>query len=88
MDKKRVEPTPEHFESYEAAADFWDTHDTTDCLDEFRTIEVNSELRVRHYEVEIDEGVAKVLQQQAREQGVGVSDLASDLLRRQLGMAT
>ncbi|HVF10419.1 MAG TPA: CopG family antitoxin [Abditibacteriaceae bacterium] len=61
MDKKRVEPTPEHFESYEAAADFWDTHDTTDYLDEFRTIEVNSELRVRHYEVEIDEGVAKVL---------------------------
>ena len=59
MDKKRVEPTPDNFESYEAAADFWDTHDTTDHLDDFRTVEVNTELRARHFEVEIDEQVAK-----------------------------
>ena len=45
MDKKRVEPTPDNFESYEAAADFWDTHDTTNYLDEFRTVEVNTESR-------------------------------------------
>ncbi len=87
MDKKHVEPTPDHFESYEAAADFWDTHDTTDYLDEFRTVEVNTELRARHFEVEIDESVAKALQVQAKEKGVKISDLASSLLRQQLGMA-
>ena len=87
MDKKEVEPTPDNFESYEAAAEFWDTHDTTDYLDEFRTVEVNTELRARHFEVEIDESVAKVLQSQAKEQGVRISDLASTLLRQQLGMA-
>lgn len=92
MDKSKVEPikvepTPDNFESYEAAAEFWDTRDTTDYLDEFRTIEVNAELRARHFEVEIDESVAKVLQSQAKEQGVKVSDLASNLLRQQLGMA-
>ena len=43
MAKKQVDPTPEHFDSYEAAAEFWDTHDTTDYLDEFCTIEVTSE---------------------------------------------
>ena len=44
MDKKPIEPTPDHFDSYEAAAAFWETHDTTDYLDEFRTVEVHSEL--------------------------------------------
>jgi len=87
MDKKRVEPTPDNFESYEAAADFWDTHDTTDYLNEFRTVEAKTELRRRHFEVEIDEQVAKALQAQAKEKGVRVSDLASSLLRQQLGMA-
>ncbi|OLE15678.1 MAG: hypothetical protein AUI36_37905 [Cyanobacteria bacterium 13_1_40CM_2_61_4] len=87
MDKKRVEPTPDNFESYEAAADFWDTHDTTDYADEFRTVEVNTELRARHFEVEIDEQVAKALQAQAKEKGVRISDLAPSLLRQQPGMA-
>jgi len=87
MDKKRVEPTPDNFESYEAAADFWDTHDTTDYADEFRAVEVNTGLHARHFEVEIDEQVAKALQAQAKEKGVKISDLASSLLRQQLGMA-
>ena len=87
MDKNNVEPTPANFESYEAAAEFWDTHDTMDYLDEFRTVEVNTELRARHFEVEIDENVAKALQIQAKEKGVKISDLASSLLRQQLGIA-
>ncbi|MDQ3815210.1 MAG: BrnA antitoxin family protein [Armatimonadota bacterium] len=84
MDKKPVDPTPEHFDSYEEAAEFWDTHDTTDYLDEFRTVEVISELRARHFEVEIEEDVAKALQDKARQQGVSIGHLASDLLRQQL----
>ncbi len=87
MDKKHVDPTPEHFSSYEEAAEFWDTHDTTDYLDEFRTVEVASELRVRHFEVEIEEDVVKALQDKARQQGVTIGHLASVLLRQQLGVA-
>ena len=60
---------------------FGTTHDTTDYLDEFRTVEASTELRARHFEVEIDESVAKVLQSQAKEQGVRMNDLASNLLR-------
>lgn len=86
MDKNKVEPTLDSFESYEAAAEFWDAHDTTDYLDEFRTVEINSELRTRHFEVEIDETVAKILQAKAKAESVNISDLASTLLRRQLGL--
>ena len=85
MDKKRhVDPIPEDFSSYEEAAEFWDTHDTTDYPDAFRTVEVETELRGRHYEVELEEEVVEKLQAQARQRGVTVSRLASDLLRQQL----
>jgi hypothetical protein len=84
MDKKHIDPTPEHFDTYEEAAEFWDTHDTTDYLDEFRTVPYTSELRARHFEVEIEEDVLKALQDKAQRQGVPIDQLASDLLRQQL----
>jgi hypothetical protein len=28
--QKHIDPLPEEFGSYEEAAEFWDTHDTTD----------------------------------------------------------
>ena len=46
--------------------------------------EVESEFRSRHYEVELEEEVIRKLQAQARQKGVTVSRLASDLLREQL----
>jgi aryl-alcohol dehydrogenase-like predicted oxidoreductase len=82
--KKGVDPIPEEFDSYEEAAEFWDTHDTTDYPDAFGAIEVESEFRSRHYEVELDEEVVRRLRAQARQKGVTVSQLASDLLREQL----
>jgi len=85
--KKRVDPIPEEFTSYEEAAEFWDTHDTTDYPDAFRTVEAVVEFRRRRYEVEIDEDVARVLQAQAKQKGVTTSYLASDLLRQQLTTA-
>ena len=53
--QKQIDPIPEEFPSYEDAAEFWDTHDTTDYPDSFETVDVQSELRRRRYEVEIDE---------------------------------
>ena len=74
----------ERFETYEEAAEFWDTHDTTDYWDEFQTIEVKSELRKRYFEIEIEEDVARSLQDKAKEQGVSLGRLASELLRQKL----
>ncbi|MCD6553479.1 MAG: hypothetical protein J7M16_05655 [Anaerolineae bacterium] len=85
--EKRVDPIPEEFASYEEAAEFWDTHDTTDYPDAFRTVDVVTEFRGRHYEVEIDEDVARLLRAKARQKGVTVSRLVSDLLRQQLATA-
>ena len=82
--QKRVEPIPEEFASYEEAAEFWDTHDTIDYPDAFQTVDVETTFRSRYYEIEIEADVAEVLQAHARQKGVTVSNLASDLLRQQL----
>ena len=82
--KNRVEPIPEEFASYEEAAEFWDTHDTTDYPDAFRTVAVKTEFRGRYYEVEIAEDVVNVLRKRAQQLGVSVGDLASHILRQEL----
>ena len=82
--EKHVDPIPEEFASYEEAAEFWDSRDTTDYPDIFRTVEVKTEFRDRHYEIDLEEEVVRKLQAQARQRGVTVSRLASDLLRQQL----
>jgi CopG antitoxin of type II toxin-antitoxin system len=82
--RKQIDPMPEEFASYEEAAEFWDTHDTTDYPEAFRIIEVVSELRRRHYEIEIDADVIKTLRRQARRKGIPSSQLANELLRQHL----
>lgn len=37
--KAHRDPLPEEFRSYEEAAEFWDTHDTTDYADDFETVD-------------------------------------------------
>jgi len=83
--KKIVDPVPEEFESYEEAAEFWDTHDTTDYPGLFQYVEAETELRKRHYEVEIDEDLVSLLRERAHKRGVPISHLVSIMLRSQMG---
>ena len=82
-----IDQIPEEFDSYEEAAEFWDTHDTTDYPDEFVTVNLETELRERHYEVELDEDVVITLRKLADQKGVTARELASTLLRDQLFVA-
>ena len=82
--KKPIDPLPEEFESYEEAADFWDVHDITDYPEEFQTVEVQAELRQRHYDVEIEQDIIQVLRERARKNGISVSHLVSSMLRQQI----
>jgi hypothetical protein len=82
--RKQIDPIPDEFANYEEAAEFWDTHDTTDYPEAFRTVEVESELRKRHFEIEIDSDVIKILRARARRHGVSPSNLASNILRQRL----
>jgi predicted DNA binding CopG/RHH family protein len=82
--RKKVEPIPDEFASYEEAGEFWDTHDTTDYPNVFQTVEAQTELRKRHYEVEVEEDIIKVLKKKAHKRGVPISQIVSGILRKQL----
>nr|BAL58438.1 hypothetical conserved protein [Candidatus Acetothermum autotrophicum] len=82
--RKHVDPIPEEFASYEEAAEFWDTHDPEDYPDAFRPVKATVELRRRRYEIEVDEELVKMLQAAARRQKKTISQLASEILRKEL----
>lgn len=82
---KQIDPIPEEFDSYEEAAEFWDTHDTTEYLDSFETVAVETELKQRHFEVEIDRDLIQVLYRQAQQRGTNVRQLVNEVLREKLG---
>jgi len=46
--KKKIDPIPKEFNSYEEAAEFWDKHDTSAYLESSRPVKVISEfMRLR-----------------------------------------
>jgi len=84
--KKIRDPIPERFESLEAAADFWDTHDLTDYLDEFREVkDVKVELSRPRFRLE-DE-MAQKIGQIARQRGVSPETLVNLWLQQKLSEA-
>ena len=80
-EERRVDPIPVEFASYEAAANFWDTHDTTDYLDSFEAVSLEADLQGRHFEVELDEDLIRVLAPKAHERGIAVGRLVNEMLR-------
>jgi CopG antitoxin of type II toxin-antitoxin system len=85
--KKRIDPLPDEFSSYEEAARFWDRHDTMDYPGVFRTVKVVGRLRNRHYEIPVGPDVVKALQARARKRRRSLGHVTNDLLRKRLGVS-
>ena len=71
----------------EEAAEFWESHDSTDYLDILEEVEIKVDLQKRHYLIELDEDSAKLLQEDAKEKGVSADYLASKLVEKELARA-
>lgn len=52
--KKVRDPLPEHFNSLEEAAEFWDTHDSADYDEYFKDVEFEIDLKPRTHLVAIE----------------------------------
>ncbi len=81
---KKAKKMPEEFKTYEEAAEFWDTHDSTDFINDLEEIEIKVDLQKRHYLLELDRNTAELLQENARKKGINPNDLVSELLHEQL----
>ncbi len=81
--KKTRDPIPENFESLEAAAEFWDTHDLTDYRDEFREVkDVKIDLIPRR--LRLEDELAERIGQLARKRGVSPETLVNLWLQQKL----
>jgi hypothetical protein len=82
--RKPRDELPEEFSSYEEAGDFWDTHDSTDYLEQLVPVKVVAHLKHRRLEIELDEDVMKALENRASSEHVWVGRLANDSLKKEL----
>ncbi len=85
--QKKVKEIPEEFETYEEAAEFWETHDSTDYEDIMEEVEIRVDLTKRRYLIELDKNSAELLRENAQKKGVSASNLASEIIEKQLARA-
>lgn len=74
---------PENFDSYEAAAEFWDSHDVSDYLDLTEEVtDIQIKLKRKHFRIEPD--ISARLTQKAREKGISTETLINLWLQEKL----
>ncbi len=73
--KKKPDPIPDHFESVEEAAEFWDSHDLADYQDSTTEAEFEVDIRRRVYLTALEPGLAKQLTVIAHRQGISTETL-------------
>jgi len=74
---------PDNFDSYEAAAEFWDTHDVSDYLDLTEEVsDVQIKLKRKHFKIEPD--ITAELSKKAREKGISTETLINLWLQEKL----
>lgn len=81
---RKIEPLPEEFGSDQEAADFWDTHSITDYEQFLEPVDLDVDIRRRHFEIEVDEESFIALRETAKKEQKPVKQLASEILKRRL----
>jgi hypothetical protein len=74
---------PEEFASLEAAAEFWETHDTTDYPSK-QVNDVTVDIQTMTLELQLDAKVAYRLLKIVDEKGLSIDELATALLKNGL----
>jgi len=81
---KQTDPLPNEFKSEEEAATFWDTHSITDYEEFLEPVEVQVDIKRRHFEIEVDEESFMALRDSAKRQHKPIKQLASEILKQRL----
>jgi predicted DNA binding CopG/RHH family protein len=75
--KKRRLPLPEHFDSLEQAAEFWDTHDSAEYEAYMTDVEFEVDIKKRTYLISLDGELYKKVHAMARKKGVPAETLVN-----------
>jgi hypothetical protein len=82
--RRETDPLPDEFGSQEAAAQFWDTHSITDYEEFLEPVDLETDIKRRHFEIEVDEESFLALRDTAKKQQKPVKQLASEILKQRL----
>ncbi len=74
---KKVKQLPEEFKTLEDAAEFWDTHDSTEFTEVLEEVDVKVDLQKRHYLIELDKNTA--LQMLKKPVNWGIEDSSENI---------
>jgi hypothetical protein len=72
---KERDPIPEHFNSIEEAADFWDSHDLTDYWDLTHEVHFEVDIQRRQFLTALEPELAEKLTVQAHKRGISTETL-------------
>lgn len=84
---RQIDPLPDEFKSEEEAAQFWDTHSISDYEESLEPVDLEVEIKRRHFEIEVDEQSFLALRNNAETQHKPVKQLASEIIKRELATA-
>lgn len=79
-----LDPLPEQFDTEDEAAEFWDTHSLADYAEHLEPVDIDVDLRKRHFEIEVDERTFQELVVKAKATRVPMRDLVNRILNRGL----
>jgi len=73
-----------HFNTYENAAEWFDTHDMSDYKDRMAPVDFHFDLRKNRDWIELDSEIAKNIRKFAKEKNVPTRRLVNELLKERL----
>ena len=75
--KRKRDPLPEHFESLEQSAEFWDNHDSGDYEEYMKDVQCEFDLKGRIYLVPVEGRLYEKVEKIARKRGVKADALVN-----------
>jgi len=81
---KPIDPLPDDFGAFQEAAEFWDMHSITDYEEALEPVDLDVDIQMRHFEIEVDEESFLALRETARKEQKPVKELASEILKQRL----
>ena len=84
---RKIDPLPDEFASEDDASKFWDTHSIADYEDFLEPVDLEIDIKRRHFEIEVDEETFFALHAIATKHRKPVKQVASEILKGKLEVA-
>ena len=81
---RKIDELPDEFGSEDDAAEFWSTHSIADYEDLLEPVDLDIDLKRRHFEIEVDEEAFLAVRASARKHQRPVKQIASEILKEKL----